>query len=197
MTNTGTATVRPPKPTWCEVQWVAAEARHAIDMATALLSECNRCKRQQPRYAKGLCRSCYTLKLYYGRQGRPLPPYRVRLRRCRGCGHIMSGVVALYCDDGCRDGMALRRRIRRAARRRERESARYWNDVLLVRRTKRLGKSTIGRANTVNRWRGRPSEPFAGLHSHTALVDRTTFRWCVAPHAEPSSLSDRAVDNKR
>ena len=86
-------------------------------MATALRSECNRCKRQQPRYAKGLCRSCYALKFYYGRQGRPLPPYRVRLRRCRGCGHVMSGVVALYCDDGCRDSVALRRRIRRAARR--------------------------------------------------------------------------------
>ena len=80
----------------------------APDMATTiLLTECNRCNRPRPRYAKGLCRSCYGLKLYYGRQGRPLPPYRVRLRRCHGCGHVMSGMVALYCEDSCRDRVAL------------------------------------------------------------------------------------------
>jgi NMD protein affecting ribosome stability and mRNA decay len=58
-------------------------------MGTTLLTACHRCKRQRPRYAKGLCRSCYALRLYYVRQGRPLPPYRVRVRRCRGCGEIM------------------------------------------------------------------------------------------------------------
>jgi hypothetical protein len=82
-------------------------------MGTAVLT-CHRCKRQQPRYAKGLCRSCYALSLYYRRQGRPLPAYRIRVRRCRGCGDIMRRRMDLYCDDGCRDAAAQRRRIRRA-----------------------------------------------------------------------------------
>jgi hypothetical protein len=85
-------------------------------MGTTLLTACHRCKRKRPRYAKGLCRSCYTLSLYYRRQGRPLPPYRVRVRRCRGCGEIMRRRGDVYCHDSCRDGAAQRRRIRRATR---------------------------------------------------------------------------------
>src|SRR5688500_13742699 len=79
-------------------------------MATTLLTACHRCKRTRPRYAKGLCRSCYGLRLYYARQGRPLPPYRARVRRCRGCGEIIRR------KDDCRDQTAQRRRLRRAAR---------------------------------------------------------------------------------
>lgn len=79
--------------------------------------ECHRCKRERLGYARGLCRSCYTLSLYYRHRGRPLPPYRVRVHRCRGCGNAMPGRVGLCCDDGCRDRTARRRRIRHAAQR--------------------------------------------------------------------------------
>ena len=87
-----------------------------VEMATTLLTACHRCKRTRPRYAKGLCRSCYGLRLYYARQGRPLPPYRARVRRCRGCGEIIRRKGDVYCEDDCRDQTAQRRRLRRAAR---------------------------------------------------------------------------------
>ena len=92
--------------------------RRALDPVAA--TSCHRCKRHRPPYAKGLCRSCYALRLYYHRQGRPLPPYRVRVRTCRGCGQRMPCSIALYCHDGCRDRTAQRRRIRYAVRRLER-----------------------------------------------------------------------------
>jgi CheY-like chemotaxis protein len=48
-----------------------------------------------------------------------------------------------------------------------------------------------GRANTVNRWSGPPSEPFAGRHAPTNPWHRTTVGSSVAPHTDHEWLSPR------
>lgn len=78
---------------------------------------CTRCKRVKPFYAKRMCHSCYCVSLYYYRQGRPLPPYRVRVRTCHGCSAAMPGRADLYCSGQCRQTSAQRRRSRQASRR--------------------------------------------------------------------------------
>lgn len=80
-------------------------------------TNCRRCEKRKPQYAKGLCHSCYGLALYYSRRGRPLPPYRERLRTCPCCSVPMKGGGDRYCCGTCRDTSAQRRRARQADRR--------------------------------------------------------------------------------
>lgn len=80
-------------------------------------AKCIRCKFPKPAYAKGMCRACYGVALYYYRQGRPLPPYRDRTRTCQRCSASMRGRADWYCSVTCRQTSAQQRRIRQAARR--------------------------------------------------------------------------------
>ena len=52
-----------------------------------------------------------------------------------------------------------------------------------------LEPPTGGRASTVNRWSGPPSEPFAGRHAPTTPWHRTTLESSVAPHTDHEWLS--------
>ena len=164
----------------------------APDMATTIvLTACHRCKRT----AAPVCQRLVSVLLWVefilcpaaaavatvSRATTPMP---------RMWGHHVDEVVGLYCEDGCRDSAARRRRLRRAAR--KLGSLGAWFGTLRAReRTvleRRLAGETYGSigkplmagpVNTVNRSSGRPSEPFAA---------RRVLRACGQPRTLDSVL---------